>query len=928
MSRLPAIRAGFRIARRDAWRNKGRSALIAVMVALPVLAASTVSVIYHSDQNSPRDNLRVTAGSQAQAALTLGDGQPIEQAPDGVNSSPVDPGSDDSASKSRKSLTIDEFQAKVQAVISPRDRIVPNYQLSTSRSLRFRNHVLDSGIREFDYTTPGVGGLVRQISGRAPKRAGEVVISRSLARHAGVHVGDQLSYRPTRAGTGTPLTVVGIVGGLALIGDRTVIGPPGTLLPAEAFNPPPGHYSELSGPSSLLVTGPDPVTWSQVQDLNQFGSVVTSRAVINDPPPSDQVTYDENMYSPGLGGNVVGIGVVVIGLVLLQIALLAGPAIAVGARRNQRGLAIMMSTGAERKHLRTVVLATSGVIGLASCLAAAALGSWLGSVIVVVLRRKFEQQLVSIHVQPLDLIAFSLVGGLTAIAAALIPARQAGRMDVVAALTGRRGQSAPRLRVPLIGLGVTAIGITLAYLVSRRNQPLLTVIGLALAEVGLVTAAGAIVALAARGARWLPFAPRFALRDAARQRGRTAPAVAAVLAAIAGGTASLIFISGQAQYDRDNYSPSSRIGVVTLSGGQETLPADYADLQATLRRTLPVDRVVTFHGINNQGDTNAYLSLQTSAQNTCPLDTEAPLPLSRRLAALRTDPRCLSPVGPHAISYSGSELFDDGSALTVLTGTDVPADDAALRAGRVLVFDPLLLWPDGTVHVEVERDTSGGFESKQTVTLPGQVSTRAAKLTFPVYPLSAARPLGVKVQALGLLAGTTTMPTATQEKVAGAEVSDQAGAYLSVERGYHDSYAIGLIALVVAAGIVTLGGTFSAVGLAAAEGRADVATLAAVGASPGVRRRLAASQAAVIVGLGAGLGLLSGVLGGWILIRMQQSPPSTRFFDPGELTATRWRMVLPWVYLLATGLGVPALAVAIGFLSTRSRLPMLRRLGQ
>jgi putative ABC transport system permease protein len=42
----------------------------------------------------------------------------------------------------------------------------------------------------------------------------------------------------------------------------------------------------------------------------------------------------------------------------------------------------------------------------------------------------------------------------------------------------------------------------------------------------------------------------------------------------------------------------------------------------------------------------------------------------------------------------------------------------------------------------------------------------------------------------------------------------------------------------------------------------------------------------------------------------------------------QWRLELPWVHLLAVGIGIPLLAVVVGYLTTRSRLPMIRRLGQ
>jgi putative ABC transport system permease protein len=172
------------------------------------------------------------------------------------------------------------------------------------------------------------------------------------------------------------------------------------------------------------------------------------------------------------------------------------------------------------------------------------------------------------------------------------------------------------------------------------------------------------------------------------------------------------------------------------------------------------------------------------------------------------------------------------------------------------------------------------------------------------------------------------MPTSAEEDQALAAVQETANVYLQLERGYQNDYAIGLLALVVAAGIVTLGGTFTAVGLAAAEGRADVATLAAVGASPGVRRRLAASQAGVIAGLGGVLGVASGVLAGWMLVRMQVDQVGGSVTYGSVPLGDRWSLDLPWSYLLITGFGMPLLAVLIGFLTTRSRLPLVRRLGQ
>jgi putative ABC transport system permease protein len=282
------------------------------------------------------------------------------------------------------------------------------------------------------------------------------------------------------------------------------------------------------------------------------------------------------------------------------------------------------------------------------------------------------------------------------------------------------------------------------------------------------------------------------------------------------------------------------------------------------------------------------------------------------------------------VSLPSSVLLDDGSALAVLLGRRVPAAQEALAAGRVILSDPRDLWPDGTVRMQLITDVTQpdgeDGQSVRTMRLPAVVLAPTVALDGPVVPPSAARSAGVDLEQQGFLASTTAMPSTEQQQKAAADLEDL-GAYLQVERGYTSEYGPGLIALVVAALLVTLVGTFTAVGLAATEGRADVATLAAVGASPGLRRRLAAGQAGVIAGLGSALGLASGALTGWALVRLQQ--PSTVATADGGTTVQgdpAWAFTVPWAQLGLIGLGIPLLTVAVAFTLTRSKLPITRRL--
>ena len=80
--------------------------------------------------------------------------------------------------------------------------------------------------------------------------------------------------------------------------------------------------------------------------------------------------------------------------------------------------------------------------------------------------------------------------------------------------------------------------------------------------------------------------------------------------------------------------------------------------------------------------------------------------------------------------------------------------------------------------------------------------------------------------------------------------------FVNVERGPFEGDTLFLTVLAIVAGVITLGAAAIATGLAAADSRADLGTLAAVGASPGVRRALSLSQSGVIAGLGSLLGVV------------------------------------------------------------------------
>ena len=121
--------------------------------------------------------------------------------------------------------------------------------------------------------------------------------------------------------------------------------------------------------------------------------------------------------------------------------------------------------------------------------------------------------------------------------------------------------------------------------------------------------------------------------------------------------------------------------------------------------------------------------------------------------------------------------------------------------------------------------------------------------------------------------------------------------------------------LALAAGatlIVALFASLMITGLALAEGRADFATLAAVGAQPATRRRIAAATAAFVTVVGGIVGAVSGLIIARLLNSLVVSDYPNIF-------------VVPWLMLAVTLIGIPALTGALAWLFTRSRVVMVRR---
>jgi putative ABC transport system permease protein len=515
------------------------------------------------------------------------------------------------------------------------------------------------------------------------------------------------------------------------------------------------------------------------------------------------------------------------------------------------------------------------------------------------------------------LLGIASFGLISALLAAMVPAWIASRQDVVAVLAGRRGDRPAGLRSPILGLVLLGLGVGgAAYGAKANGSGEFFIAGSAIfAVLGMVLLVPVVVAGLARLSKHLPLTLRYAVRDAARHRTRTVPAMAAVAATVCGVVALGIANASDSYANEATYSPMMPIGNAALNA-PSAAKADWPALQRALERELPGSRVTPVAGI---ADTPGRGGFQ---------DFEFRVPGRRFL------------LESYSSVLGSSVLVSDGdypAVLPELSDSDRARAEAVLAEGGAVVFASqpsdadrvriaMRIFTRGAGRPEVERATAPA----EVVVLPG--TTAPAQAVFS--PEVAAR-LGETASTAGLFVDGSV--TKGQERSANEAVAAiQRNASLYVERGYQsdDETLILLLVLGVLGGLLMLGGTLTATFLALSDARPDLATLSAVGASPRARRGVAASYAVLVGLVGAVLGALIGFIPGVAVtypLTGQQAGTCT-ITGPGgggcEVVASSPTHYLdvPWLLIGSLVVALPLLTALVVALTTRSRLPMVARL--
>lgn len=899
-------RPALRIARREVRRAKGRSALVAALIGLPVLALTFAAVSYDSFRLTTEQELAQTMGT-ADALVNWEYDEPVSQSAHGLGYEVTGLGTE----PVREPVTA----AELLAVLQPGARVVP--VLRGEVSMRTAAGARSLPYQRADLTDPIHEGQMVLRSGRAPAARDEVALTGPASRRLDASIGDTVEA----ADGSRRWRVVGLFEYPRRLDAEDVVFHPG---------------EQASGPAQAwLVDSVEAVTWEEVHRLNQRGIIVDARAVLLELPAAAQVdSVWRGVGSPD--GRALALGVLVGGLAVLEVVLLAGPAFAVGARRRQRDLALIAVTGGAPAHQRRIVLADGLVLGVVGAVAGIGLGAAAAIAGQPLLEEHiYHQRASGVRLWPEVLAGLALLAILTGLLAALVPAAVAARQDVVMALAGRRGVVRSKRRWLVLGLGLTVAGAAVAAAGASQVDATIVLAGLIGTQLGLVLCTPSLVGLVARAGRFLPLAARIALRDTARNRAAAAPAISAVMAAVAGSlTLGMFVTSDQARYE-SMYAPSMPIGYVQVryeawdaDGVVPLSPEQRSRVRAAIQDNQWVDRVIDVPGLACPVGADAAamctVSVPVPPQHECPFrQLQRQLTGAEQRAALG-DPRCQEPSWiPGGFMPT---VVDDGSLLQVLTGAsgqDGAAAAEVLRTGGVVVADPLLIL-DGEVTVEFWDGTETGTVPVTRIAAAAHALTTGLVSPYTVFvsPQLVAQ-AGFEVAPVAAVGVTDRVASLAQHEALNAALLDiDSNLWADVERGEFSSYEDPTAMILgIAAGVITLGAAGIATGLATADRRPDLSTLGAIGASPRVRRLLSLSQSGVIAGLGAMLGSVAGI-GAALTIMLAMN---TRI--AGQWPAEPpYPLVVPWSTLALVLVAVPLVAMLGAGLLTRSRLPIDRRL--
>ena len=757
----------------------------------------------------------------------------------------------DAASISGTSATINAGITKLESLYDKVD-VIENESVPVPGTL----NTFD--LRAQDPHGPFGGPLLSLVSGRYPATANEIAVTSGVATDFRLSIGSSWTV------AGQTWKVTGIAANPQSLMDEFALVIPG----------------QVSRPDRVTVLFDAPGQTAGTLQAKTGLNVTTAQTVTNN-----------NEINP----ETISIAAAVLGMLLIALVGIGG--FAVLAQRRLRAIGMLASQGATERHIGLVVRANGAATGVVGAVAGFVLGflAWLAY------RPQAENS--AHHRMGTFQLPWTVIGIAMALAviatyfAASRPAQAIAKTPILAALAGRSPalKKTRHLAVP-VGLGFGVVALLLLGMAGATggngngNGMLEVVVGFVALAVAIVLLAPSLLAVVASVGKHAPIAVRLALRDLARYRARSGPALAAI--SLATLIAVIICVASAARFGNvlDYAGPnltSSQLIVYAPVGNVRT------GVGPTAAQTAAGDEIA--QEIAADLGTTAMIALETTSAGL----THAADGRSWSGPIYVATPQLLK-----AFGISQSEINPDADILT-------------MRPGLATMSLMQLTYGDGKGGSFANGGGNGGGPNgdNQWPCPAGSCLANPPILQISQLPSGTSAPntvvtehaittlhLQSSVQTRGWLVtvpgGLTPAQITTAQQLAAS-----ASGNMSVEtRNSIPSLAQIIDAATIFGIVLALGILGLSVGLVRSEAARDLRTLTAAGASGRTRRTVTAATAGALAFTGAVVGIIGGYLA------------AIGFFRSNSLDGLSSLASIPVTNLLVIGVGMPLAATVLGWL--------------
>jgi putative ABC transport system permease protein len=603
-----------------------------------------------------------------------------------------------------------------------------------------------------------------------------------------------------------------------------------------------------------------------------------------------QTVAAQNVVNP----ETISLAAAVLGMLL--IAMVGAGGFTVLAQRRLRSIGMLAAQGATQSNIRLVMRANGVAIGAIG----AAAGFVLGLVAWLAYRPHVQasaHHVIGMFQLPWTVVWISMIlAVLAAYAAAARPARAIARIPVVTALSGRppAPKAVRHLAVPF-GIGFLALAF---FLLGRagagvgataggpgpatKNTQLSEVLfGLVALVVAVVLLSPACLAGLARLGRWTPVMVRIALRDLARYRARSGPALAAISLSVL--IAAIVSVVGAARFGGavDYVGPnltSSQLVVYPPGHGNPNGPPPTASQLAATGTTA--QRIAASLG-------DRYL-----------ITLEMPSGSLQYGGSGRGWSGTIYVATPQLLNAFGitpAQVNPDADFLTMRPGLSTAQQIQLWYTPKSPPGSPCL---PGTCLANPPIQEIGALPAGTSA--PNTVITEHAMREFKFTATTA----GWLIQAPG---GLTVTQIANARQTAAT-----AGASIETVNNIPSSAQVTDVATIFGM-VLALGILAMSIGLVRSETARDLRTLTAAGATGTARRTLTAATAAALALTGA----VVGTAGGYLAV--------IGFFRTNHLDQLSELGSVPVAWLLWILVGMPLIAAAASWLLAGREPPVIAR---